>query len=278
MNNKPHIRLPSKTSVLKTSEILAAGGVHTVCTAASCPNRWECFGNKTATFLILGDVCTRNCIFCDIKTGKPLDVDYDEPEKIAAVVKKLDLKFVVITCVTRDDLPDGGAEQFVKIIRKIRMKIPETGIEILTSDFDGNVLALESVLDEKPTVFNHNIETVERLSAFIRNKATYFRSLSILEHAANYASKIPVKSGLMVGLGESDAEVKKTLEDLKKAGCKILTIGQYFSPSKNHYPVKETVSIEKFEEYKKWAKELGFSAVAAGPMVRSSYNAAKLIL
>ena len=277
MPNKPHIRLPSKSSVLKTREILAGAGVHTVCTEASCPNRWECFGNKTATFLILGDVCTRNCAFCDVKTGKPLKIDPDEPEKIADVVKKLNLKFVVITCVTRDDLKDGGAEQFVKIIRKIREEIPETGIEILTSDFDGNIMALESVLDEKPTVFNHNIETVERLTPVIRNKATYLRSLAVLEHATNYAPEIPVKSGVMVGLGESDDEIKKTFQDLRKAGCKILTIGQYFSPSKNHFTVKETVSIEKFEKYKKWAKEMGFYAVAAGPMVRSSYNAAQLV-
>ena len=277
MINKPHIRLPSKSSVQKTREILSAAAVHTVCTEASCPNRWECFGNKTATFLILGDVCTRNCAFCDIKNGKPLDVDCDEPEKIAAVIKKLNLKFVVITCVTRDDLSDGGAEHFCQIVRKIRKEIPETGIEILTSDFDGNIQALESVLNEKPTVFNHNIETVERLSPILRNKATYLRSLAILEHAANYAPEIPVKSGMMVGLGESVDEVKKTLDDLKKAGCKIITIGQYFSPSKNHYPVKETVSIEKFENYKRWAKEIGFSAVAVGPMVRSSYNAAKLV-
>ncbi len=277
MNNIPHIRLPSKSSVQKTRDILAVAGVHTVCTEATCPNRWECFGNKTATFLILGDVCTRNCDFCDIKTGKPLEIDPDEPEKIANVIKKLNLKFVVITCVTRDDLTDGGAAQFVKIIRKIHMEIPDTRIEILTSDFDGNVLALESVLDEKPTVFNHNIETIERLSPIIRSKATYLRSLAILEYAANYALEIPVKSGLMVGLGESDDEVRKTLQDLRKTGCKILTIGQYFSPSENHYFVKKTISEEKFEKYKSWAKEMGFSAVAAGPMVRSSYNAAQLV-
>jgi len=278
MSEKPHIRLPPKASVQETRALLETAGVYTVCQEASCPNRWECFGNKTATFLILGDVCTRNCAFCDIKAGVPLLLNPDEPKSIASAAEKLGLKYVVITCVTRDDLPDGGARQFVEVIRAVRAKLPKTAIEVLTSDFDGNVAAIESVLDEKPEVFNHNIETVERFTPLLRSKAAYLRSLAVLEHAGRYAPDIPVKSGLMVGLGESEDEVKKTLEDLRKAGCKILTIGQYFAPSKNHYPVKETISEEKFEKYKTWAKVMGFSAVAAGPMIRSSYNAAGLIL
>ena len=271
----PRIRIPAKAAIDKTHNLLEELNLHTVCQEAGCPNRWECFSDSTATFLILGDICTRNCKFCGVTTGAPLPPDPDEPARVAEAAAKLGLKYVVVTTVTRDDLPDGGAEQFVRVIRAIREKIPDAGIEVLTSDFDGNISALEKVLSEKPSVFNHNVETVERLTPRLRSRASYLRSLAVLEHAAKFAPEIPTKSGLMVGVGETDDEVKKTLEDLRKTGCKIITIGQYLAPSENHHPVVEFIPEEKFEYYKDLAKALGFSAVASGALVRSSYHAAQ---
>ncbi len=271
----PRIRIPAKASIDKTHDLLKSLNLHTVCQEAGCPNRWECFSDNTATFLILGDICTRNCKFCGVTTGTPPPPDPGEPERIAEAAEKLGLKYVVVTTVTRDDLPDGGAEQFVKIICAIRKKIPNAGIEVLTSDFDGNVEALEKVLSEKPAVFNHNVETVERLTPLLRSKASYLRSLAVLNHAAKFAPDIPTKSGLMVGVGETEEEVRKTLEDLRKVNCKIITIGQYLAPSENHYPVVEFIPEETFELYKKIAEELGFSAVASGALVRSSYHASQ---
>ncbi len=271
----PRIRIPAKASIDKTHDLLKSLNLHTVCQEAGCPNRWECFSDNTATFLILGDICTRNCKFCGVTTGTPPPPDPGEPERIAEAAEKLGLKYVVVTTVTRDDLPDGGAEQFVKIICAIRKKIPNAGIEVLTSDFDGNVEALEKVLSEKPAVFNHNVETVVRLTPLLRSKASYLRSLAVLNHAAKFAPDIPTKSGLMVGVGETEEEVKKTLQDLRKVNCKIITIGQYLAPSENHYPVVEFIPEETFELYKKMAEELGFSAVASGALVRSSYHASQ---
>jgi len=271
----PRIRIPAKASMDRTHDLLKSLNLHTVCQEADCPNRWECFSDNTATFLILGDVCTRDCNFCGVTTGTPPPPDPDEPEKIAEAAEKLGLEFVVVTTVTRDDLPDGGAEQFVKIIRAIKKRKPRAGIEVLTSDFDGNVDALEQVLTEKPSVFNHNVETVERLTPILRSKASYLRSLAVLDHAEKFSPDIPTKSGLMVGVGETEDEVRKTLEDLRKVNCKIITIGQYLAPSENHYQVQEFVSKEKFELYKKMAENLGFSAVASGALVRSSYHAAQ---
>jgi len=271
----PRIRIPAKASIDRTHDLLKSLNLHTVCQEADCPNRWECFSDNTATFLILGDICTRNCKFCGVTTGSPLLPDPDEPEKIAEAVVKLGLKYVVITTVTRDDLPDGGAEQFVKIIRAIRKKMPDAGIEVLTSDFDGNIDALEKVLSEKPSVFNHNVETVERLTPKLRSKASYLRSLAVLDHAAKFSPDVPTKSGLMVGVGETVDEVKKTLEDLRNVKCKIITIGQYLAPSENHYQVQKFVDEKTFKLYKNMAEELGFSAVASGALVRSSYHASQ---
>ncbi len=255
--------------------MLASLELRTVCQAADCPNRWECFANHTATFLILGDVCTRNCRFCKIASGAPLPVDPAEPEKVADAAKKLGLEYVVITSVTRDDLADGGAGQFVATIRAVRDRVPGAGIEVLTPDFGGDVPALESVLAESPSVFNHNVETIERLTPALRSMASYLRSLAVLEYAGRLAPEVPTKSGLMVGVGEKPDEVRKTLADLREVGCRIVTIGQYLAPSKDHYPVQEHVSGETFARYRAWAEELGFAAVAAGPLVRSSYQAAE---
>lgn len=274
---KPKIRIPSKRSIDETRTLLQSLGLHTVCQAADCPNRWECFGNHTATFLIMGDVCTRHCAFCNIGTGTPPAIDPDEPEHITEAAVKLNLQYIVITSVTRDDLPDGGAGHFVKTINAVRSKLPEAGIEVLTPDFQGDVKAIETVLDAKPTVFNHNIETVERLTPELRNKASYLRSLAVLNYAARYAPGIPVKSGFMVGVGETGEEVRKTLEDLRTAGCSILTIGQYLAPSDQHYPVQEYISEETFQTYRTWANELKFKAVASAPLVRSSYQAGTLL-
>ena len=269
------VKAPLGKTYAEVRKLLGGLDLHTVCQEAGCPNRWECFSDNTATFLILGDICTRNCRFCGVATGKPLPPDDGEPERVAEAAATLGLKYVVVTTVTRDDLPDGGAEQFVQVIRAIRKKIPDAGVEVLTSDFDGNIDALEKVLAEKPSVFNHNVETVDRLTPQLRSRASYLRSLAVLEHAAKFAPDIPTKSGLMVGVGETDDEVKKTLEDLRKAGCKILTIGQYLAPSEKHHPVVEFVSEDKFNEYKELAESLGFSAVASGALVRSSYHASQ---
>ena len=273
---KPKIRIPVKRFIDETRTLLQSLGLHTVCQEADCPNRWECFGNHTATFLIMGDTCTRHCTFCNIGTGSPSALDPDEPEKVAEAAAKLKLKYVVVTSVTRDDLPDGGAKHFVDVITAVRAKLPEAGIEVLTPDFEGDVAALETVLDAKPTVFNHNLETVERLTPELRNKASYLRSLAVLNYAARYAPEIPVKSGLMVGVGETVEEVQKALEDLRKAGCSILTIGQYLAPSDDHYPVQEYIAEETFQIYRDYAEKLKFKAVAAAPLVRSSYQAGTL--
>jgi lipoic acid synthetase len=273
---KPKIRIPSRRSIDETRTLLQSLGLHTVCQEADCPNRWECFGNHTATFLIMGDVCTRHCTFCNIGTGTPLEIDPDEPENVAEAAAKLILQYIVITSVTRDDLPDGGANHFAETVMAVRARLPETGIEVLTPDFQGDVKAIETVLDAKPTVFNHNIETVERLTPELRNKASYLRSLAVLSYAARYAPDIPVKSGFMVGVGETEEEVRKALEDLRAAGCSILTIGQYLAPSDKHYPVQEYITEDTFQIYRTWAEELKFKAIAAAPLVRSSYQAGKL--
>ena len=273
---KPRIRIPSRQSIDETRTLLQSLGLHTVCQEADCPNRWECFGNHTATFLIMGDVCTRQCAFCNIGTGTPRMIDPDEPEHVAEAAVKLKLQYVVITSVTRDDLPDGGAGHFAETVTAVRAKLPDAGIEVLTPDFQGDVKAIETVLDTEPTVFNHNIETVERLTPELRNKASYLRSLAVLSYAARYAPGIQVKSGFMVGVGETGEEVRKTLEDLRTAGCSILTIGQYLAPSDHHYPVQEYISDETFHMYRTWAEKLKFKAIAAAPLVRSSYQAGTL--
>lgn len=258
--------------------------LHTVCESARCPNLPECFGKKTATFMIMGDVCTRNCGFCAVSTGVPGPLDLCEPRNIAEMVTDLGLKHVVVTSVTRDDLPDGGASHFAKTIREIRCRQLTTGnhqqsIEVLTPDFNGDTGALDSVLAASPDVFNHNLETVERLSKRIRNRADYDRSLSVLKYAANarrHCNDIVIKSGLMVGLGETDREVFETIRDLRDIGCRVVTIGQYLRPSREHLPVERYVEPEVFKRYKEFGQELGIDYVFAGPLVRSSYMAGEV--
>jgi len=251
--------------------------LHTVCESADCPNIGECFGHKTATFLILGGVCTRACRFCAVPKGKPDLVDPNEPKNLAQAAAYLGLKHVVITSVTRDDLPWGGAEQFAACIAAVRDCSPDTSIEVLTPDFRGNVSALNIVLKAKPTVFNHNIETVPRLYSAIRPIADYQQSIDVLRYAAHYGEQPLVKSGIMVGLGERQEEIEEVCNDLYEAGVNILTIGQYLRPSSKHVPVTEYVTPGKFEMYKRIAKGIGFEHVVSGPLVRSSYHAGLMV-
>ena len=251
-------------------------GLHTVCQEANCPNRAECYGARTATFLILGDICTRGCTFCNVKRGKPLELFQNEPESVAQATKKLGLKYAVVTSVSRDDLPDGGASVFADTIKAIREVNPGCKIEVLIPDFRGDFDALKTVLDAKPDVLNHNIETIERLYPRVRKGADYRRSLELISRVKSYSSEMPVKSGLMVGLGETIEEIRATLTDLFNAGCRLLTIGQYLSPSKKHHPVIAYYSPEEFDELKKIAFDIGFEGVVSGPLIRSSYRASKM--
>ncbi len=252
--------------------------LHSVCASAHCPNLGECWHRGTATFMILGDECTRNCKFCAVKhNADPPPPDPEEVTNLVEAVKRMKLKYVVITCVTRDDLEDGGASQFAAIIKALHKEVPETGIEVLCSDFNGNIDALKTVLDAGPTVFNHNVETVRRIAEKIRDKATYDRSMQVLRNAYELTNgKIPVKSGLMVGLGEKDEEVLETLKELKRNKVSILTIGQYLPPSNTHWELDRYVELEKFNEWAEFARKTGFDFVASAPLVRSSYNAEEL--
>ena len=251
-------------------ELLNELDLNTVCDEAHCPNRLECFSNKTATFMILGTNCTRKCTFCNINHDIPQPVDENEPTRIAEAVRRLDLKYVVITSVTRDDLPDGGSEHFSKVIRTIRNTSPETVIEVLIPD----LTELKIITDQSPAVIGHNIETVASLYDYVRPEADYLRSLGVIIAIKQLDSNIRTKSGIMLGLGETNEEILQTFDDLLAAGCEFLTIGQYLSPSKAHYPVFEYIEPEVFMEYGKIAKEKGFYYVASSPFVRSSYKAA----
>ena len=251
-------------------------GLHTVCQEANCPNRAECYGARTATFLILGDICTRGCTFCNVKRGKPLELFRNESERVARATKKLGLKYAVVTSVTRDDLPDGGASVFANTIRAIREVNPECKVEVLIPDFRGDFEALKTVLDARPDVLNHNIETIERLYPRVRKGANYRRSLELISRVKSHSSEMPVKSGLMVGLGETCQELRETLTDLFRAGCRLLTIGQYLAPSKKHHPVIAYYSPEEFDELKEIAFDIGFEGVVSGPLIRSSYQASKM--
>lgn len=247
--------------------------LHTVCESADCPNIGECFGHKTATFLILGGTCTRACRYCAVHKGQPEPLSPDEPRHLAMAAAHLKLKHVVITSVTRDDLPDGGAGQFAACIREVRKFLPQATIEILIPDFKGQQSALDTVLRSHPTVFNHNIETVARLFPTVRPIGSYDLSLQVLQYASRYAVRPLVKSGIMVGLGETEDDLIQTFTDLKQAGCDIVTIGQYLRPSKFHLPVAEYVIPEKFAYYKTLAEKIGIAHVVSGPLVRSSYRA-----
>ncbi|WP_301860095.1 lipoyl synthase [uncultured Megasphaera sp.] len=247
--------------------------LHTVCESANCPNIGECFGHKTATFLILGGVCTRACRYCAVPKGKPEALDPMEPKNLAEATAHLGLKHIVITSVTRDDLQYGGAEQFAACIEEVRRISPDTTIEILTPDFKGSLTAMNIVLNANPTVFNHNIETVRRLFPEIRPIGDYQQSLDVLRYAATSHPHMLIKSGIMVGLGETLQDLKETFADLRQAGVTILTIGQYLQPSPHHVPVAEYVTPEKFDGYRELAEDMGFPHVVSGPLVRSSYRA-----
>lgn len=264
----------------RTQEILGSLRTHTVCQSAECPNLGECWSRGAATFLILGDTCTRTCGFCATKKGQaePLAALADEPRRVAQAAKQLGLKYVVITSVTRDDLPDEGAGHFAQVLFVLREHCGrELMIEVLTPDFHAREDCLRAVVEARPNVFNHNIETVERLYPQVRPQAIYRRSLQVLETVRRLDANLATKSGLMVGLGETQDEVRACLRDLRSAGCQMLTIGQYLQPSKNHLPVREFVPPAVFKEYERFAVELGFSAAACGPFVRSSYQAEQLM-
>jgi len=252
-------------------------GLHTVCESARCPNRVECWNRGTATLMILGDRCSRHCRFCAVEAGVPEAPDGDEPRRVAEAVARLRLRHAVITSVTRDDLPDGGAAHFRRTIEAVRARCPEATIEVLTPDFEGRAADVQVVLDARPDVFAHNLETVERLQAEIRPQAGYARSLEVLRQAAGHAGGARVKSGLMVGLGETDAEIAQAMRDMLACGCRILTVGQYLAPTRGHWPVLRYVTPGAFDEMARLAMEMGFEGVESGPLVRSSYRAERVL-
>lgn len=261
--------------VKEVAELMTSLGLNTVCTGASCPNLGTCYRKKTATFMILGSHCTRNCAFCDVPhatAGTLCPPDPDEPKKIAEAAKKLGLKHVVVTCVTRDDLPDGGAGEFAEVIREVRRECPGTTVEVLISDFKGSDIALDTVMAEKPDVLNHNLETVPSLYSAVRPQAVYSRSLEVLKRAKAYGTSF-TKTGIMLGLGEEEDEVLSLFRDVSETGCDILVISQYLQPSAKHYPLKRYVTPVEFEHYKDKAREAGIKYVISAPLVRSSYLA-----
>jgi len=279
-NNKPliprkpewlKIKIPKAHAHKHVNGLVISKRLHTICESGSCPNAGDCWERGTATFMILGDICTRSCKFCNVKTGKPLPVDNNEPLMVAESVKELNLKHCVITSVDRDDLPDGGAGIWVETIKEIKKLNPKTTIEVLIPDFDAREELIQLIIDSKPEVISHNLETVERLTPEVRSRAKYKTSLKVLKQIAD--SGIVAKSGIMLGLGEKEEEIIKTMDDLRSVNCKVMTIGQYLQPTRSHYPVKEYVHPDKFAEYKKIGLQKGFSYVESSPLVRSSYKA-----
>lgn len=270
------LRAPENRVMRDMGRLLVDLNLGTVCQSAHCPNVGECFGRGTATFMILGSQCTRTCRFCAVNKGVPEPLDAEEPRRVAEAVKKLGLAYAVITSVTRDDLPDGGAGQFARTIDAVRRSSSAAGIEILVPDFNGSQTALETVFSARPDMFNHNIETVPRLYATVRPGAVYARSLELLGRVKTIDASVPTKSGLMLGLGETTAEIRQTLQDLLDVGCRMLTIGQYLQPSKDHLPVARFVPPTEFDQWQQTAFQMGFSEVASGPFVRSSYHAKEL--
>ena len=271
------VRLPRDPVFWSTKALISDLKLHTVCEEAQCPNRWECWSQGSATFMIAGDRCTRACGFCAVKTAKPFALEADEPERVAAATKRLKLNHVVITAVARDDVKDGGAEHFARTIEAVRRENPGIVVEILVPDFNGRDDALATVMAAKPEIFNHNLETVERLTPLVRSRAQYHRSLHVLKRAKEMADgagqKCATKSGLMLGLGETEAEVHEAMDALRAANVTVLTLGQYLRPSPQHLPVVAYIEPEKFETYKAVALEKGFRHVASAPLVRSSYHA-----
>lgn len=269
-----HRKIPRGGELFQTESIVKKYRLNTVCEEAKCPNRLHCYSNKTATFLALGSACTRNCGFCDIDfTKQPLAPEADEPDRIALSIQELGLKHVVVTMVARDDLPDGGAAHMGEIIDAIRNKNPGCSVEVLTSDFNGNLEALSAVLKHHPEVFNHNVETVRSMTPRVRHKATYDRTLQVLQFARQSGDVQFVKSGLMVGLGETEEEVFETLRDLKAAGCQIVTIGHYLQANRKKLLVKSFVTPEQFKRYEEYGYSIGILQMYSGPFVRSSFNA-----
>jgi lipoyl synthase len=269
-------RLPPLQDLAKVRSILSQIQLHTVCEEARCPNLGECFSRGTATILILGRICTRNCGFCAVEHGIPLSPEEDEPEKVAEAVRQMGLQYVVLTSVTRDDLPDGGASQYAKAIRMIREVDPRIKIEVLIPDFRGDASSLRQVLEASPDVLNHNMETIHRLYPEVRPQADYGRSLDLLQRAKKEVPHLTSKSGFMLGLGEEKMEVLHLLQDLRNIECDFVTIGQYLQPRPDRLPVKRYVPPEEFDEYKRTGEAMGFKGIAAGPFVRSSYHASQL--
>lgn len=265
------IKLPKGENFTKVNKLVLNNHLHTICTSGSCPNQAECWGNGTATFMILGDICTRACKFCNVQTGRPLPPDWSEPRCISETIREMNLKHCVLTSVDRDDLPDGGAELWAETIRQVKKLNPGITIETLIPDFDGKIEHIHRILDAGADVISHNLETVERLTPLIRSRAKYSTSLKVLQLIAR--SGITAKSGIMLGLGETEPEILQTMDDLLNAGCKVLTLGQYLQPTRKHYPVQEYITPEKFADYKKTGLEKGFMFVESGPLVRSSYHA-----
>ena len=269
------VRLPSNPVFWSTKALVSDLKLHTVCEEAQCPNRWECWSQGTATFMIAGDRCTRACGFCAVKTAKPFALEVDEPERVATATKRMNLNHVVITAVARDDLKDGGAEHFARTIEAVRKENPGIIIEILVPDFNGRDDALQMVMDARPHIFNHNLETVERLTPLVRSRAQYHRSLHVLKRAKEMAGgRVATKSGIMLGLGETETEIFQAMDDLREAGVTVLTMGQYLRPSEKHLPVVEYLHPDRFAFLREIAERKGFRHVASGPLVRSSYHAA----
>lgn len=267
------IKLPKGFKTSQVVGLLNQHGLNTICSSGMCPNRGECWGRGTATFMIGGNICTRNCRFCNVATGRPNPLDEKEILDIAESVKNLKLKHIVITSVDRDDLPDYGASHWVKLIETLKRDCPGTTMEVLIPDFHGRTDLLDMIIDKKPEVISHNLETVRRLTPEVRCFATYDMSLKVIEHVA--ASGIRSKSGIMLGLGETEEEVLETMDDLRAVGCEVITIGQYLQPSKDHYPLQDYITPEKFKFYEEEGRKRGFRHVESAPMVRSSYHAEK---
>ena len=269
------VKLPTGEAYKKVKGLTQANNLHTICESGSCPNMGECWGAGTATFMILGNICTRSCGFCNVKTGRPLPVDVMEPKKVARSVKIMNVKHAVITSVDRDDLRDGGASIWVETIKEIRKTNPNTTLETLIPDFKGRIKDIQPIINVAPEVVSHNIETVRRLTKKVRIQAKYERSLMTLKYLNE--GGIKTKSGIMLGLGETESEVIETMHDLRDVGVSIMTLGQYLQPSKRHLPVVEYISPEQFGKYKKIALSLGFKHVESSPLVRSSYHAERHI-
>jgi len=269
------VRLPNNPVFWSTKSLVSDLRLHTVCEEAQCPNRWECWSQGTATFMIAGDRCTRACGFCAVKTAKPFALEDDEPQRVAEATRRMGLRHVVITAVARDDLKDGGADHFRRVIEEVRAAVPGIIIEVLVPDFNDKDWALELVMEARPHIFNHNLETVERLTPLVRSRAKYTRSLTVLRKALEMAKgRTVTKSGMMLGLGERDEEIEQAMDDLRAHGVSVFTLGQYLRPTPKHLPVVEYIHPEKFDELRELALAKGFRHVASGPLVRSSYHAA----